>query len=143
MRSVLVDTGIWYAIFDPRDGKLKPESADCVFARINKHRIILPWPVLYETLGTKFVKNETALKSFKKILPTVVFHPDESYRHKALELSFESSLKNKPRHLSLVDCVLRLILDDKDVKVSYFVTVNPGDFADVCRKNNIELWNLT
>ena len=144
MPSALVDTGIWYAIFDPSDKKLAPESANNVLNRIEKHSLVLPWPVLYETLGTRFVKNKPALRLFEEKLQSldVVFLPDENYRQEALELSFASSLRDS-RYLSLVDCVLRLILDDRNVKVKYFLTVNPGDFADVCRKNAIELWDPT
>ena len=55
MKYALVDTGIWIAMFDPNDkyherSKLISESFD-------KFHLILPWPTLYETLRTKFVKK--------------------------------------------------------------------------------------
>ena len=55
MEFVLADTGVWYAMFDSRDphyaeGKEKAE-------RLSLFQIVLPWPTLYETLRTRFVRN--------------------------------------------------------------------------------------
>ena len=44
-----------------------------------------------------------------------------------------SSLNNRP--ISLVDMVIRKMLDDVDLKTDAIITFNPGDFDDVCRKN--------
>jgi len=41
------------------------------------------------------------------------------------------------RSLSLVDCVLRGLLRDINVRVDAFMTFNEGDFADVCRARSI------
>ena len=41
------------------------------------------------------------------------------------------------RNLSLVDVIIRLILDDPTVKIDYLVTFNVGDFSDVCQRRNI------
>ncbi len=39
----------------------------------------------------------------------------------------------------MVDCLIRLIIEDENVKVDYLVTFNVRDFHDVCMKRGIEL----
>ncbi len=69
--------------------------------------------------------------------PKVQFIDDAQYRDDAIELSFESSRAGRP--LSMVDCVLRLIMDDRNIKIGYFATWNLKDFCDVCASRQIEL----
>jgi hypothetical protein len=64
---------------------------------------------------------------------------DAPYRQDALALSIESSLR-RDRPLSMVDCVLRLLIDDVSTKIRYVVTFNLPDFVDVCRRRKIDLW---
>ncbi|CAH2405647.1 hypothetical protein MES4922_40360 [Mesorhizobium ventifaucium] len=39
----------------------------------------------------------------------------------------------------MVDCLIRLMLDDRNLKINYLATWNEGDFDDVCRKRRIEI----
>jgi len=43
------------------------------------------------------------------------------------------------RALSLVDRILRALLEDPDVHLDGLWTFNPGDFADVCQPRNITI----
>jgi predicted nucleic acid-binding protein len=140
--SVLVDTGIWYAICDGRDGKLSKEDVRTLYDRISLHTILLPWPILYETLRTRFVRNTIALEKFHRELklPNVAFVDDAPYRDGALNLTIESSLRRN-RPLSFVDCLIRLLVDDPNLKITYLATLNARDFADVCQQRRIELWD--
>jgi len=138
MKNVLTDAGIWYALFDPRD-----QHADQAHQKVeylDLFHIVLPWPILYETLRTRLVRNVQSLRKFENYLAThnITYLEDSSYRNDALRISFDSSL-NRSRPLSLVDCVLRLMLDDVNVKIDYLLTFNEADFADVCRIRGIEL----
>jgi hypothetical protein len=136
----LLDTGFWISLCDPKDLTRPKEVIEEIYDRIAAHEIVLPWPVVYETLRTKFVRNKIALELFGKEIKAsrVKMLDDSVYREIALELVFESSLRNK-RPLSFVDCVLRAIIDDIDVKVDYFITFNVGDFHDICAKRQVEL----
>jgi predicted nucleic acid-binding protein len=138
MQNVLADTGVWYALFDRRDAYFEDakEKADY----LDLHQVVVPWPVLYETLGTRFVKNSLAVGAFERYLkkPHISFLDDGAYREQALRVSLDSSLRHS-RPLSLVDCAIRLILEDVDVKIDYLATFNKADFADVCRKRRIEM----
>ena len=102
--------------------------------------VVMPWPILYETLNTKLARNPASLRLFETYLkkPHITYVDDKVYRDDALRLSIDMSL-NRARPLSLVDCVVRLILDDANTKIDFLLTFNKGDFLDVCRRRGIEL----
>jgi predicted nucleic acid-binding protein len=138
VENVLTDAGIWYALFDPRDQYYAQAQEKAQY--LDLFHIVLPWPILYETLRTRLVRNVASLRSFEAYLsrPHITYLEDASYRNAALELSMDSSL-NRARPLSLVDCVLRLMLEDVNMKIDYLITFNVGDFSDVCRTRGIEI----
>ena len=138
MEYARVNTGIWIAMFDPRDQhRAKVEE---ITEYLDLCHLILPWPTLYETLRTRMSRNRSALQSFEKYLkrPRISFLDDEPYREIALRIAFSSSLQEY-RPLSMVDCLIRLILDDINVKVDYLVTFNNDDFIDICRKRQVSI----
>jgi predicted nucleic acid-binding protein len=138
LENALADTGLWYAIFDRRD-QYHSEVQEKAEA-LEPFQIVLPWPTLYETLRTKFVRNRTALGQFERYLkrPNVTYLDDSSFRKAAFEMALESSLRQN-RPLSMVDCLIRLLLEDVNTWISYLATLNARDFADVCRKKGIEI----
>jgi predicted nucleic acid-binding protein len=138
MKRLLLDTGVLYALFDHRDAYHSQVTGKAPL--LDTHRILLPWPVVYETLKTRFVAKATAVAAFQSLLrrPNVDRVDDTQYREDALELAMSSALKRK-RPLSLVDCMLRLMLSDVNIRVDGFSTFNSRDFADVCRKRQIEM----
>jgi predicted nucleic acid-binding protein len=138
MLYALVDTGLWYAMFDRRDA-YHDEAKDKAEI-LNAFHIVLPWPTLYETLRTRFVRNAAALDQFERFLkrPNVNYLDDSPFRTAAVELSLESSLRQR-RPLSMVDCLIRLIIEDVNTRISYLATLNLKDFEDVCRINRVEI----
>lgn len=138
MPNILVDTGFWYALFDRRDSlHLAAEEKS---ARLRPLNIVIPWPVLYETLNTRFVSNRAVLRQFVGVLrrPGAVVLDDGPYRERALDV-VSKPVPERPRMFSLTDCILRLILDDADTRIDFLATFNVGDFADICRKRRIQL----
>jgi predicted nucleic acid-binding protein len=142
MASILVDTGVWLALCDPRDRVATREVVDGIYARVKVHSIVVPWPIAYETLRTRFVRNRVAMERFEHEIKSarIVRVDDAPYTEDALSLSIESSLQRR-RPLSMVDCMLRLLLDDVKTRIRYFVTFNQGDFIDICTARQIELWS--
>lgn len=138
MRYALVDTGLWYAMFDPR-GQYHNEAKTKVEI-LNASRIVLPWPTLYETLRTKFVRNAVSLDQFERFLkrPHVNYLDDSAFRNAAVDLSFESSLRRQ-RPLSMVDCLIRLLLEHANTRIDYLATLNRRDFEDVCPAKSVEI----
>jgi predicted nucleic acid-binding protein len=138
MHRAIVDTGVWLAIFDEKEEHYK-EGQEKVEI-LNRLQVLIPWPTMYETLRTKFVNKTIALKQFEKFLKSseVIYLDDLPYRDVAFQLSFVCTLIKK-RPLSMVDCLLRLMIDDVSVKVRYHATFNRRDFIDLCNKRGIEI----
>lgn len=72
--------------------------------------------------------------------PEVQWLNDEKYRVKALNEVFELSRK-WGTSFSLVDCVLREVLKNKDFSIECLVTYNKKDFQDVCEAEKITIIN--
>jgi len=140
MKKLLVDTGIWYAMFDKRDPYY--QKVEHKVNQFDKFQLMVLWPTMYETLCTRFVQNKRSLELFEKYLkkPNIHYLDDIPYRDNAFRLSFDSSLNsNKPRPLSMVDCLIRLVIDDENTKIHGLATFNERDFYDICVKNKVEL----
>src|SRR5262245_11723655 len=142
MVSILVDTGVWLALCDPREQTVTREVIDEIYERVRVHSIVVALPVAYETLRTRVRLKRHSMERFEREIrsPRVVLLDDASYREEALALSIQSSLR-QGRPLSIVDCALRLLIDDVRTRIRYLVTFNHRDFADVCARHQIELWS--
>lgn len=135
---ILVDTGFWYAVFDKRD--CHKTDAECLIAKYfdkSAYEIVIPFPTMYELLRTRFVKNKVALEEIRQMFQSgrITRLDDDAYRSEALELT----LREPKRNISLVDNIIRLMLDDKSVGAKGLITFNVGDFQDVCHKNSIDI----
>lgn len=135
--GVLVDTGFFFALRDRRDQH--HAGAGAKKHLLDSSRIILPWPVLYETLNTRFVGLPGAIDWLDRLVlsPTTELLDDSQYRDRSYRTV--SANARRGRRLSLVDTVLRSIIEDVDVRVAGLLTFNPRDFADVCRQHRIEM----
>lgn len=141
MQTVLVDTCIWYAIFDPRDRPDRRDDMMAIADVLDTMNVLVPWPVTYETMSTRFASNRIALEGFERLLkqPRIQLINDDKYRDNAISESFEWSLRRR-RPLSLTDCLLRRVLVDVDLKINCFATFNVRDFSDICAPFGIELF---
>jgi len=139
-KNIIIDTGFWYAFYDKRDGH--HEDAGILIDEISSHNLIVPWPSLYETLNTRFVRRSQWLDSFENYLKKKNIHivSDEDYRDFAFKnLWILNRLKNNS--YSLVDIVIRCMIEDENLRINALLTFNPSDFHDVCYRNSVEiLW---
>ncbi|MBU4271408.1 MAG: hypothetical protein KKE86_09265 [Planctomycetes bacterium] len=137
-KIAIVDTGFWYALFDERDQYFRDAQRKVDLLMSMKY--VLPWPTLYETLGTRFVRRPLYIRKFEIFLkrPNAVLLDDANYRMQALDRTL-STADGKHRPISLVDNVLRLIIDDRNFKLHCLFSFNHPDFTDVCRRRQIEL----
>ena len=140
MKTVLVDTCVWYAIFDPRDRPNERESVKALAEQIQSMNAVIPWPITYETFCSRFAKNRLALERFEQLLKSdkKCFIDDSAYRQAALEYAFDSSLRGN-RPLSLTDCLLREVLGSLDTRIDFLATYNVRDFSDVCHSQRIQI----
>jgi predicted nucleic acid-binding protein len=135
-KVVLTDTSFWYALYEPRDQYHTQALAKADL--LDSATLLLPWPVLYETFNHRCAKNTAEAERFQLLLrkPNVLLLPDNPYRQDALDLAFRNLRR---RSMALVDIIIRLILDDVDVRKNALLTFNPRDFSDVCRNRRVEI----
>ena len=135
----LFDTGAWIALYDPADAHYDAAQSE-IEPLLDYMSILIPWPIAYETMKSRFTRDRRRMVPFEQLLkrPSVERFDDTPYREDALRLAFDSALRG-PKHFSLVDCLIRLILDDRDVNIDRLATFNARDFRDVCSMRNIEL----
>ena len=134
----LVDTGFWLALFDPRDTGHQTASKNEDL--LDLLTIVVPWPLLYETMRSRFVRRANWVGRLDQRLkkPNVEFIDDHEYRQEAYSLAVRYATQMK-RPISMADMLCRLLIADANVRVDYLLTTNPRDFADVCRSNGVEL----
>jgi len=138
MNNILIDSGFWYALYDKRDSYY--DKAQEIFEYFSIGNVLIPYPSLYETINTRFVKNEIGLRDFKLLITgqNVLLLDDQEYKSEALELTFKSALDLK-KPFSLVDIIIRLMLADEKLRINYLISFNPGDLIDICGKRSISL----
>ena len=137
-KAAMLDTCFLYALFDSRDSwhSEAAKKSDLIVSL----RLAIPWPCLYETVNTRFIKEPGRVQRFEILLkrPGVTLIDDSPYRDRAYEMTVDHAIRRR-RTISLTDMVIRLMLEDVNVRVGYLFTFNPGDFADVCSRRGIEI----
>ena len=136
--TALVDTGFWIALYDQRS--LGHERANDVGELIDSLQLVIPWPIVYETLRTRFVRRPEWVASPNERLKksSVTFIDDREYRDEAYELTVDSSTRSR-RVISMVDMLCRLLIDDRTIRINYLFTLNPKNFYDVFVTNRVEI----
>jgi len=142
LKRILADTGFWIALFDKRDTHF--DRANEIFNEyeLESEYIVYPWPILYETMNTRFLNRVEALHGFQKLIrnPFAVRLEDQKYRDMALESVLLSESKNESyKNLSLVDAVVNEIILDSSLRISSLITFNTGDFSRACYQAGIEI----
>ena len=134
-QGLLVDTGFFIAMYDERDS-YHAEAQD-KRRLLDVYAIILPWPVLYETINTRFARRRRIMARFDALITSsnTALLDDSPYPMEA----YRAVAQNVVRPMSLVDAVLRAIIEDTNVAVAAMLTFNRRDFNDVCRQYSVEL----
>ena len=117
--GLLVDTGYFIALHSKRD---EHNATAKQYERLLEVRpVVLPWPVLYETINTRFAKRPHILKQIDVIIEkkSTRLLDDSPYRAAAYAKVLQTSPK---RPLSLVDAVLRAVIEDASVQISTLLT---------------------
>ena len=149
MITICADAGFLIGVYDQRDERHNEAVNDFVklFGK-GANRLLIPWPVLYETVSTRMARNLRALaqmeRDWKRLqtLSQIEFIPDGPFREGVLDECFEE-LRRPLRHyrsLSAADRVVRRMLSDVNLRIQGFITYNPADFIDVCHKFGREIY---
>lgn len=134
--SLLADTGYLIALYDATDKY--NEQAQYLQRLLDENPLVLPWPVLYETLKTRSARKPTMVPRIDALVRKdgTRLLDDSPYRESAYRQVIQTFRK---RPLSLVDALLRAVIEDEKVRISGLLTFNPGDFHDLCRERRVEL----
>lgn len=134
-KNIIADSGFWFGLLNARDQF--HHRARGIEPLIEKHNLVIPWPSLYETLNTRLMRNQaqrTRMQSYVKRSSTVLLD-DARYKKSSLEYV----LGQKSTTYSLVDHVIRSMLEDANVAIHEINTFNPADFADICQPRRIHI----
>ena len=136
--TLLVDSGFFFALLDPRDS----HHAAAVERQewLERLSVVVPWPILYETINTRFARRSVTIERLERILrrPDTELLDDSRYRDDAYEETLARA-KRGYGAMSLVDSVLCAVLVDVDVRISAMLTFNERDFASLCGSQGVEL----
>lgn len=145
MSEICVDTGFLLGLYDLSD-QFHEQSKRCFLEYFDSkpNRLVVPWPVLYETISTRFVKNRPAMNmleaDWKRLSQQRRLHllSDAPFREGVMDECFDDLRKpaGRVRSLSIVDRVIRRVLSDVNIRIDALITFNPGDFLDICKKRN-------
>jgi predicted nucleic acid-binding protein len=145
--KICIDSGFLFALYSPKDEHhlLATGLFKQLFDHPDEHiMMVIVWPVLYESLNTKFAKNRVTRNRVSRDLEELLWRnqlgilSDVAYREKCLEELLTSELE---RPLSLVDRVIREALADDTTGIDGIITFNPGDFQDICAGRSLRLIN--
>ena len=136
--NILADTSFWIALFDPRDQYHREATEKEQW--LEGATIVMPWPIMYETVRTRLARRLERILLFDRYLkrPQIVFVDDSLLRDEAYRLAVEYSV-NLRRPMSMVDVLCRLLIEDVNTQIDAVLTTNPGDFDDVCRSSRVML----
>lgn len=143
--TLLVDSGFFIALLDPRDRYHAEAGKKEEWLEL--YSLIVPWPVLYETVNTRFTRRLTRrpanIARFENLVlrsePQTIRLDDSSYRHKAYADTLVRAKEPRGSARSLVDSILHAIIEDPEVHIDAMLTFNLRDFGSVCQSNRVEL----
>ena len=134
--NIIVDSCYWIALYDAREED-HAWAEDTWNKLQNGNKFLVPYPTMYEFINTRLMRREKNVLFFKKLFDSdvVIRISDENYKEDALRVTLETT----GRALSLVDMTIRLMIADDTIKKHALLTLNVGDFCDLCWAKNIEI----
>ena len=132
---LLVDTGFFFALYDARDDH--HDDAQAHQHWLEDLPIILPWPILYETVNTRLTRRQHLVAQFDAVVSAerTTLLDDTPYRADC----YRTVSSRTRRGLSLVDAVLQRVIEDANVDIGAMLTFNARDFAALCAENRVEI----
>lgn len=123
MKTIIIDTGYWIALFNPEKNLKLQDDVKLISEIITNYKVLVPFPTLYEFLNSKFSRNKNT-KYFRNELskPNYIKVDDSEYKERALNKFFEKTNYTKSEDISLVDEVIKEMIDDINLKTDYLVT---------------------
>ena len=133
--QLLVDTGFFTALYHERDSHHAPAVANQDW--LDTLPVVLPWPVLYETINTRLTRRPHLMARFDALVSAsqTTLLDDSPYRQEC----YRSVMTPKGQAPSLVDAILQCVVEDANVPIGAMLTFNHRDFAGLCAQYQVEL----
>lgn len=137
--NIVADTCFWISLCDSTQANhSEVVSMMEKIIKDNCHRILVPHPVLYETLCSEMVKKPEQVILLTKYFENVVKVSDYSYIETAYRLvEQQANLHNGTA--SMVDFSIMLIAADPKNDVRGILTQNGRDFSAFCHKHRMPM----
>lgn len=135
--NILADTCFWISLCDTTDAvhaEVKNMMDKILADRC--HKIIVPHPVLYETLCTRLVKNPKQVLLLTKYFSKVEMISDKEYVNEAY-MQVEQQATMEKGTASMVDILIMLMAADPKNNVKGILTHNVRDFSTFCQKKKM------
>jgi hypothetical protein len=148
MSAICVDSVFLLGLYDDRDQyHARANELFVAYFSNTMNRLLVPWPVLYETVSTRLVRRQKNLALFERDWRMLtgrhqlILLDDAPYRQAAIDECLHEVRGHRRglRPLSLTDRVIRCILGETRIKVDVLITFNVADFADVCSTLRLRL----
>lgn len=138
----LIDTGFWIALISHKKGEEESIKAKKYYEGLRHKNVLIPWPTYYELFRDQFFNVHVDIKKFDNAMKGLKIRiiDDAVYKERALKITRENS--NEKNKISLVDNIIKLIIEDKHIQIDALVTVNKSDFYKDCFKHRVRLDNL-
>lgn len=122
MKTLIIDSCFWIALFNPEKEAQHQDIVKLVVDAIDNHKILIPYPTLYEFLNSKFSRKDKVAQFYNQLSkPNFIKIDDSKYKKKALSNFFIKSTTIK-EDVSFVDEVIKEMIDDNDLKTDFIIT---------------------
>lgn len=137
--NLIADSCFWFSLCDPSESDHTEivSMMDTIRTR-GCHIIVVPHPVLYETLCSRMVKKPDQVVSLTRYLSYTQKISDSEYIEEAYRLVEQQATMNNGT-ASMVDIVIKLIANDPRNNVAAILTKNSRDFSVFCEKRGIPM----
>lgn len=141
MKTIILDTGYWIALFNPEKELDKQDIVEFVSDLIdeNNYKIIIPFPTLYEFLDSKLSRKKVGKLNLQKELSKSKYKKvyDNEYREKALK-TFTNNFSLNVGDISLVDEVIKEMIIDENLRTDIIVTFDEA-LKNYAKSMNLEV----
>ena len=139
MKTIILDTCYWIAVFNPEKEKDKQEIVKFVSELIdeNHYEILIPFPTLYEFLNSKFSRKKSINIETELAKPKYIKIYDNEYRDKALK-NFLQQISISNYDVNLVDEVIKEMIEDVKLRTDIIVTFDEA-LKNFARSMSVEV----
>ena len=147
MRGFLLDSSFLFALYDDEGMRSRQVRRSFVNAFSRSGSVLLVvWPVLYQSFNARFSSDLLRIHRLESEWSALIerkqlqFLDDAPFRKNSLDEWWARDLKlSSWRGLSLVDRVLRAVLERGSTRVHALLSFDHRDFSDVCGRLKVKI----